>query len=344
MDIFTNIFTTEEAKPTTKNFYDPNVSFHDISEQTRNIIENVCFAGVLLPICLVGIPSNIINCVVFWKQGLGDRMNLCLFCLAASDCLRLLCSFTMSPVTFFIRLYNHNFGEEYYLKTMVTLSGLLHGFRFYSGVIGVVISVETCLCVVLPLRAPNLIRTRTMRIILFLSFFLIQSCYVLHPLSSQAVLKSQNNLTFWYMESTTFYKENINLVETLDSKILDIFITIGTFTVVAGATTVTVIRLKLAMKWRQQATSNNLNPHTALTSMLIAVSIIYIATMTPFVVWQVTYCFLPHLLHDAYNMHNAFKVVSHTIPAIDSSVHIFIYYYRSSRFRSVFRRLFLKDL
>lgn len=105
MDIFTNIFTTKEAKPTNKNVYDANFSFNDISEETRNIIENVCFAGVLLPICFVGIPSNIINCVVFWKQGLGDRMNLCLFCLAVSDCLRLSCSFTMSPVTFFIRQY-----------------------------------------------------------------------------------------------------------------------------------------------------------------------------------------------------------------------------------------------
>lgn len=248
MDIFTNISTTEEVKPTTSEYHDANVSFHDISEEIRHIIENVLFLGVVLPVCVFGFPSNIISCVVFWKQGLGDRMNLCLFCLAVSDCLQLLCSFTVSPVTFFIRLYNHNIGDEYYTRTMACLNGLVYAFRCYSGFISVVIAVERCVSVVVPFRASTLIRTRTMGIILSLSFLFIQTCYVFSPLSSRAAWIKQNNITSWYLDTSTFYTENTAFVESFIVIGIEITVPTATFIMITLMTTITVIKLKIALK------------------------------------------------------------------------------------------------
>ena len=46
---------------------------------------------ILLPILfLIGGPANVINMAVFYKQGLKERINVCLFSLSLSDGLYLL--------------------------------------------------------------------------------------------------------------------------------------------------------------------------------------------------------------------------------------------------------------
>lgn len=50
-----------------------------ITHSTFRDIELV-FNCVLDPLLwLLGVSTNVINCVVFYRQGLRDRMNLCLF-------------------------------------------------------------------------------------------------------------------------------------------------------------------------------------------------------------------------------------------------------------------------
>lgn len=39
----------------------------DINTEVRDIVENVFYTGLSLPVCLTGIPANIINCLVFWQ-------------------------------------------------------------------------------------------------------------------------------------------------------------------------------------------------------------------------------------------------------------------------------------
>ncbi|KAL8623696.1 hypothetical protein ACOMHN_004761 [Nucella lapillus] len=42
--------------------------------------------GVVLPIlCVLGIPLNVVNCIVYFKLGLEERVNLLLFCLGCAD-------------------------------------------------------------------------------------------------------------------------------------------------------------------------------------------------------------------------------------------------------------------
>ena len=42
--------------------------------------------AILLPLLfLIGGPANVINMVVFYKQGLKERINLCLFALSLAD-------------------------------------------------------------------------------------------------------------------------------------------------------------------------------------------------------------------------------------------------------------------
>ena len=49
-----------------------------ISVETLLSFEKVITCGVNLILFPIGVPTNLLNCLVFYRQGLRDRMNLCL--------------------------------------------------------------------------------------------------------------------------------------------------------------------------------------------------------------------------------------------------------------------------
>ena len=67
-----------------------------ISYETYLLMERGLFCYAIPTLFFVGVPANLLNCVVFYRQGLRDRMNLCLFCLALVDMLFVALFFTMS--------------------------------------------------------------------------------------------------------------------------------------------------------------------------------------------------------------------------------------------------------
>ena len=58
-----------------------------ISLEAKQLFDRIK-ASVLIPVLfLIGFPANCINMAVFFKQGLKERINLCLFSLALVDLL-----------------------------------------------------------------------------------------------------------------------------------------------------------------------------------------------------------------------------------------------------------------
>ena len=64
-----------------------NNPYNIISIRTFLSFENVVLCGVNWILFSIGVPTNLLNCLVFYRQGLRDRMNLCLFSLALVDML-----------------------------------------------------------------------------------------------------------------------------------------------------------------------------------------------------------------------------------------------------------------
>ena len=61
-----------------------------ISAQTEDLIRR-CKNAIVLPILfLIGGPANVINMAVFYKHGLKERINVCLFALSLADLLYIL--------------------------------------------------------------------------------------------------------------------------------------------------------------------------------------------------------------------------------------------------------------
>lgn len=149
-----------------------------ISKETRQLLEMICYAGVTSLICVVSVPANVVNCLVFWRQGLHERMNLCLFCLALVNCFHLTIIFVVQCVSVFVQCYDKVVGEGYSSTVAVYLGGVLYAFRTTSHCITMVIAVERCVCVVYPLHSSGLLRTRTMGALVLMCFIVFHGCYL----------------------------------------------------------------------------------------------------------------------------------------------------------------------
>lgn len=307
------------------------------------LVESVWFAGVTTVVCLIGIPTNVLNCIVFWRQGLRDRMTLCLFSLAFMETGHLSCDLILYSASFLVMFFDKTLGEEIYLNTIVALFGVLNGFRLTSGCVGIIISVERCLCVLLPLRAHTLIKTRTVAIIILMCFILFHGLYVIGPFLTCVIEININGNVLRMITPTQFYLDNkdiINVFETFSGTIIPIV----TFAVISVATTITALKLRTAITWRGNSSSisnDNLNRQVALTKMLVLISTIYVITMIPFVaqeiaVWLIIDCFV--VTRTCYDIFFTVTGLVYTFPQISTCFHFFIYFYQSSKFAKEFRK------
>lgn len=56
-----------------------------MSHETYVKFDDALTCYVVPVLFIMGAGGNLLNCAVFWMQGLKERMNLCLFCLALTD-------------------------------------------------------------------------------------------------------------------------------------------------------------------------------------------------------------------------------------------------------------------
>lgn len=316
-----------------------------MTKDVRQMIEVVCFAGVMSVLCLIGIPANVINCLVFYRQGLQDRINTCLFSLALVDCAYLMCIFAVYSVSSLIWFVNTNLSEEYSTKAFVYGGGVLYGLRSTSGCINMVIAIERCVCVRFPLHVASLMRTRTMAAMMLLSFLLFQACYLVIPFSYQPLKTGTTGKGQWSFVPTTFLFQNISALHTFIYTVLGTGVSSVTLLIICVTTGVTIMTLRAAMAWRSQTSSmsnESDRQQRALTTMLLMTSCVYVITVTPFVVRQCVFGFLTSCLASGVckDLFVAATAIVYTISLISSCIHIFIYYHRSSKFRAVLISLF----
>lgn len=318
----------------------------DVSQRVRYVVDVVFYTGLTTLACLMGGLSNIVNCVVFWRQGLQDRMNLCLFSLALTDGFYLISVFIIFSVSSFIRFYDEIFRAEYYSKTIASLGGLVYGIKAISGCFNMIIAVERCICVVFPHLASTLMQTRTMGVLLSACVLLFQGLYLIYPLSYHAVLTKTNGRAIWAMDSTRFYEENKVFIYTFLNTILETVVPVVTFCVVSISTAVTVRTLRASIVWRGKTTSATNDTHirqVALTRMLVMVSCVYITSMTPFMARKISFWFLSDYFTNTscLELFMAASAAVFTVSILSSCFNFFVYLSRSSRYRATLAAIVL---
>ena len=166
-----------------------NIVSAEVEHIARRVKDNLLFI-----LFLIGGPANVI-----YKQGLKERVNLCLFALSLADELFLIQSMFL-------------FGEQMHLQfTTKEIFGPVtrfmannnlvdfFGFSWVSQVLSAIIASERCLCVLSPLRSQTLLRTRTMAVITGVVFVVVVGLYF--------VMATRYRIAYMFVPATgtTFY-------------------------------------------------------------------------------------------------------------------------------------------
>ena len=326
-----------------------SVKFEDMVRKIRYVFLPVLF--------LIGGPANVINMLVFYKQGLKERVNLCLFALSLADFLDwvyLMCilsqqtglQFTTGELygPVFRYVLNHNLGG-------------FHGFSWVSQILSAIIATERCLCVLKPLRFQTLLRTRTMAAIIIVVYVVVVTLYfVVH-------MQYRVGCLFDVITGTAInadvsadgnFRQSKEVPLFLDTFVFGIGIPSVVVTVVTATTIITSLKIRQAAAWRagtssasghssSSSSSLSISPQeVALTKMLIGIAVLFIVFISPHVVFRLACFVFPEMDigRRNQNVYISGVWILEICMNVNSSFNIFVYYTMGSRYRETVWALF----
>lgn len=309
-----------------------------VSEEAVETV-GVYAAWLGLCICFLGICTNIVNIIIFVRQGLGDRMTVSLLCLVVSDLGSVITQAwaTLCFTSSFMSLDLPFVPEE----TQYLIGGLPHLVFTRVGMWNTVyISLEKCFCVVMPLKVKGIFTTKRAGIFIVIIYLVMTGSIAPVYYTTRftwTVNKSRNTsqLTVWFIE-------NRNTLETASFYINNI-IPASAFIVITVSTIVLIFELKHRAKWRKMSSLSTKavvlsHRETRLIVTVVSLSAAFILCYSPgtaLILWMIID---DELRMDGRerNLYILFYSFIYIFEAVNASMNFFIYLCTASRYQEVF--------
>ena len=141
-----------------------------------------------------------------------------------------------------------------------------------------------------------------------------------------------------------FYRDNKIAMDILFRLVYSTVLTMLFFVTIAVTTTITAVKLRRVVQWRQRSTSSAsvCVKEIALTKTLVATSVLLIVCLTPTIMVQIASFVEPEFYFTGryYNLAFAVMNVMLFFRGSNSSFNFFIYYNISTRYRQTLRNIF----
>lgn len=231
------------------NFWDnPNDIF---SFESLRTVEKTVQCGFVPSLFVIGAPTNIITMIVFYRQGLRDRMNLCLFSLAFVDLMFVTSSCTMVSYCL-IGVFLPT--REMFWRSFLTkhILNFVYGFANSSSCLTMIISVERCLCVIFPIKSTALISHQTMGVIVSATILSMQVLCGLYIVKEEiySVKDAVTGEEIIVLVNSELYLSN-TFFRIVEDIVLS-FISLFSFSAVFLTTAATILGLRSALTWRKK--------------------------------------------------------------------------------------------
>lgn len=297
-------------------------------------------------ICMFGIGTNILNVIVFLKQGWGEVTNVSLFTLAIAD---LGCLFSTFIKSIMYNPFLNNADIHFDGRSIVFfLCGMpKYYFAMSASCITAYITLERCLCISMPFKFKSMITQKRSAMV---SIIIYLSCVVLYT----PVYATGKFDYIWYpKKNRTLMRIVFNDKQaTIDSVVFGIttVLTVGTFLFVVCCTIILVSNLWKQRKWREATSQSTATDTTGqkdrkLVKMIIVISTMYIVCFLPGTIRKCAMSAVPSLAKGGIhgNLRHVISSFTDITESINSSMNIFVYYHMSTKFRAIFRRSFCCD-
>ncbi|XP_012946978.1 uncharacterized protein LOC106014239 [Aplysia californica] len=315
-----------------------SVSKGIVSAGLLNIFVITFYVAATGTISFSGIIFNIINIIVFLKQGLKDSVNITLFSMAISDTGSLMGLFYVS-ISFNPWLVNADLPFDP-LDLQHLAGGWVHIlFARITSWITAFVTFERCLCIALPLKVKNIITPRR-TIVVVVSIYLTMLAFV-----APVYYSTRLGPKFFPEKNKTMigllYVLNGPSIEKV-SLALNVLAQFGAFFAVIICTVILVHNLLLKSKWRQSTSSSAKQESLSQRDKKVVKIVLLISTIFIFCFFPGAVSFIAMSTVNGFNVngryHNIFLLtwsMFKTLQATNSTVNIFIYYNMSSKYKEI---------
>ncbi|KAK6985655.1 hypothetical protein BgiMline_015248 [Biomphalaria glabrata] len=297
-------------------------------------------------VSLVGVAGNIVNLVVFVRQGFGDNINRSLFALAVADIgfllIGLITSLCRNPE--FANADISLNAEEFHDVIVPFVRGALS--RIISSVTAF-ITFERCFCVLLPLKVKIILTAHVTDVALCLIFlsmgFTVVPFYLVESLGWKFdVLKNKTVLGRVHLPYTGPADINVTIF-------IHTCVQIISYSVIVIFTFLLLVKLKQQSEWRKKTTENlpkfSLGTNRKLNKTLALVStmaVTYLVCYSPMIAYQIVYFFEPgfSMFGDLVNYFLVGISFSVLFESFNSSLSFFLYFSISAKYRKTFKTMF----
>lgn len=306
------------------------------SNRERQIYEVVNYVFISGVVALFGIATNIINIIVFYKQGFNSTVNISFFSLAVSDMLGLI--FILWFGVCVNPLFINSDIDMMATEILYLGAGMPHiCFARITGWITVFVTAERCLCIVIPLKIKQIVTPKRTTAIILAIYICITATFLPEYATAYHGWKfyeSRNRTLLGLCFTSDHYK--------VDGLAYLLYSALGSasFVAVIILTFILVIQLNRTSKWRMKATgSEQTTKDKKAMTLVVMISTVLIVCYTPgVIVSMVSSIVTDFMMFGAYV--NAFMVTwsfVFVMETVNSSINIFFYYTMSMKYRETFR-------
>ncbi|CAG5116582.1 unnamed protein product [Candidula unifasciata] len=320
----------------------------DLSIETTTTIVTVNIVALVGVISIFGIACNIINILVFCKQGFSETTNISYTALAISDLLSLINSWCLS-VFWNPWFLNSGLPVVFFDIQTVFATWPYACFSRINGLVTAFVTFERCLCVVWPLQVKRIL-TSTVTIIVLISIYFIM-CLVMVPVYSISTLgwrsEPWTNMTLLGV----IMGENAELISNISYTVQSATQLFAFFTV-SVCTATLIACLKQNTKWRaKQSTTQNaikkvIKRQSKAIKMVTLIAATYVISQLPTIIsLAVTVLYSDFGPVGRYkNLFLAFWTFLLVCGVLNSTVNLVVYYVMSSKFRQSCNQILSKLL
>ncbi|GFO48451.1 chemosensory receptor a [Plakobranchus ocellatus] len=278
-------------------------------------------------IAVIGVFTNTINIIVYYKMGLQETTNINFFSLAISDLLSAVCLvLIMITDNLTVKLPSGAGTDEI---TQLTAK-IMYANSAVAAFITAILSLERCLCIVAPLKVKKIVTRRRLVVatstlvgyeIVFIGLFIGQTG---PPYTGESFLVI------------------IYLICCYSA------ISLVCFVIISLSSIFLIVRLNQSLSWRKKTTTAAAgqaasNKEAKATRCVILICVLFIFSFFPNLFVIVFGGFFPTFhLYDPYFGRLAYTVAycGFLSQAISIAANILVYYTSSTRYRQIFRSLF----
>ncbi|GFO37261.1 chemosensory receptor a [Plakobranchus ocellatus] len=304
----------------------------------------------------LGIATNITNIAIFIKMGLQETTTISMLALAVCDLI--CCILATWTYVCFVPAFRDSPYLSFRPEEVASETGII--FRPYltrtGALITAFITLERCLCVVLPMRVKNIITVRVTRIAMITIYVITASPYIVHIFQSKLDWKFYPHLNKTLVGRVHVKNPTAYAVIEINSYICGFFYLLFASGIIFLCTIFLAVTLFRTSRWRasmRKQTENSSSGKSGdmktggtrkemrLIKMVVIIASLFIVCNTPGTVVIFITAVTPEYLQTIQYLPSTVLLKSCIFASevINQSVNFFVYYTIGTKFKLVFRQM-----